>query len=428
MNILEFVLRYFSAPYTLLLARDGRLHCCFGTENGLTRARLAEQRRSMPLAYCWQTLAIRDLTSKVFGNRGNSYRRVLTVCVLSILSGAHFAVAADAGDPMAQIKGYLVFKLERMDTAAHDYVSNANAYQAIIDKWAGDYDRAALEQGPELLQLITKMQDDYRVYHNHGYETIEGITAGTKAMVAFDTYLDGGVAKSEASTDSPYSPMVLKTRDGRMISDRSGNLFHYVIEPALWGTKPYLVRKLSPAAAEKLKPVLVLPRADVLTASADECARKLDELLGVARAWQPTLDECVGALIWMTPTLNGYFDDWKNSRYDPIASQGRYVAESRVLDMQGIMSSLALVCNAILPRVQAQNPALAKQLKYEYDGILSFLQRVDERDRRSGGKMSIPQIEELALQAKTLTDQLDPHLRQLAAVLNLRIPPKPTLS
>jgi hypothetical protein len=83
---------------------------------------------------------------------------------------------------MAQIKGFLVFKLERMDAAAHDYV--ANAYQAIIDKWAGDYDRAALEQGPELLQLITKMQDDYRVYHNHGYETVEGITAGTKAMVA----------------------------------------------------------------------------------------------------------------------------------------------------------------------------------------------------------------------------------------------------
>jgi Imelysin len=362
------------------------------------------------------------------GNRAHLYRQILTVALLSILGAAHFAPAAEAGDPMAQIKGFLLFKLERMDAAAHDYVANANAYQVVINKWAGDYDRAALEQGTELLQFITKMQDDYRVYHNHEYETIEGITAGTKAMVAFDTYLDGGVAKSEASTDSPYSPMVLKTRDGRVISDRSGNLFHYVIEPALWGTKSYLVKKLGPTASEKMKPVQVLPRADVLTASADECARKLDELLAVAKAWQPTMDECVGALIWMTPTLNGYFDDWKNSRYDPVASQGRYVAESRVLDMQGIMSSLALVCNAILPRVQGQNAALAKQLKYEYDGILGFLARADERDKRSGGKMSIPQIEELALQAKTLTDQLDPHLRQLAAVLNLRIPPKPTLS
>jgi hypothetical protein len=155
---------------------------------------------------------------------------------------------------------------------------------------------------------------------------------------------------------------------------------------------------------------------------------KAQRVAWVAKAWQPTMDECVGALIWMTPTLNGYFDDWRNSRYDPLASEGRYVAESRVLDMQGIMSSLALVCNAILPRVQAQNPALATQLKYEYDGILSFLQRVDDRDKRNGGKMSIPQIEELAFQAKKLTDQLDPHLRQLAAVLKLKIPPKPILS
>jgi Imelysin len=345
-----------------------------------------------------------------------------------IAFSGHFAAAAEGGDPMTEIKGYLVYKLERMDAAAHDYVANANAYQAIIEKSGGDYDWAAIEHGAELLQLITKMQDDYRVYHNHGYETIEGITAGTKAMVAFDTYLDAGVAKSEASTDSPYSPLVLKSRDGRIISDRNGNLFHYVIEPTLWGTKSYLVKRLGPAAAEKLKPLQVLPRADVLTASADECARKIDELLGVAKAWQPTMDECVGALIWMTPTLNGYFDDWRNSRYDPLASEGRYVAESRVLDMQGIMSSLALVCNAILPRVQAQNPALATQLKYEYDGILSFLQRVDDRDKRNGGKMSIPQIEELAFQAKRLTDQLDPHLRQLAAVLNLKIPPKPILS
>jgi Imelysin len=369
------------------------------------------------------------LDNTILKQRAGPRQKVVMASLLLLLSGVQRVGAASAGgDPLAEIKGYLVYKLERMDAAAHDYVANADAYQAIIDKSGGDYNRAAMEQGPVLLPLITKMQDDYRVYHNHGYETIEGITAGTKAMVSYDTYLDGGVAKSEASTDSPYSPMVLKTRDGRMISDRNGNLFHYVIEPTLWGTKPNFVKVLSPEAAEKLRPVKVLPRAEVLTASADECARKLDELLGVAKAWQPTMDECVGALIWMTPTLNGYFDDWRNSRYDPLAAEGRYVAESRVLDMQGIMSSLALVCNSILPRVQAQSPALANQLKFEYDGILSFLQRVDERDKRGGGKMSVAQIEELAFQAKKLTDQLDPHLRQLAASLNLKIPPKPILS
>jgi hypothetical protein len=115
-------------------------------------------------------------------NRVKSHLKFLTAGLLSIFAGVHFAAAAETtSDPMAQIKGFLVVKLQRMDAAAHDYVANANAYQAIIDKWAGDYDRAAIGQGPELLQLITKMQDDYRVYHNHGYETIEGITAGTNS-------------------------------------------------------------------------------------------------------------------------------------------------------------------------------------------------------------------------------------------------------
>ena len=218
------------------------------------------------------TLILRWISSEPFWcqkqrgqNRVHGHRRDRTLShlrkttalgLLSIFCGVHVATAADASDPIGQIKGYLVFKLERMDAAAHDYVSNANAYQAIIDNSGGDYDRAAVEHGAQLLQLITKMQDDYRVYHSHGYETIEGITAGTKAMVAFDTYLDGGVAKSEASTDLPYSPMVLKTRDGRMICDRNGNLFHYVIEPTLWGTKSYFVRKLSSAAANKVRPTL----------------------------------------------------------------------------------------------------------------------------------------------------------------------------
>lgn len=335
--------------------------------------------------------------------------------------------ARAAGDGTAEIKSYLVGKLQRMDKGAHDYVANANAYQALLDASGGDYERAAIEHGPEMLALVRKMQDDFKIFHNEGYEQVEGITAGTKLMVDFDTYLDAGVPKSEASTDSPSAPLVLKARNGRMISDRQGNLFHYIIEPTLWGTKEQFVYRLKGEAAAKLKPVTVLPRADVCTASADECARKLDELLGIANRWQPTLDECVGALVWMTPTLNGYFDDWRDSRYNPLSSLGRYVAESRVLDMRGIMFSLKVICDAILPQVQSKDPALAARLKAEYGDVISFIDRVDARERSSGGKMTAGQIEELAYQAKRLTDQLAPHLKQMAKVLDLRLPPKPTL-
>jgi hypothetical protein len=337
------------------------------------------------------------------------------------------------------VKKYLVDIVQKMDAAGHDFVTNAAAYQKIIDDANGDYDQAASEHGVELGELVKKMQGDFGIYHNHGYETVEGIVAGTKKMVWFDNYLDGGVPANEASTDSPESPLVLKARDGTMISNHNGNLFHYVIEPTLWGTRTFFLKKLSPDAQAKLKaeyetalntklsagPV-ALPRADVLTAASVDCAEKLDALLKVSEEWQPSLGECIGALVWMTPTLNGYFDDWRDSRYNPVAT-GHYVAESRVLDMRGIMYSLKIANDAIVPQLEPKNPGLADQLKFEYANIITFIDRVEARDKQSGYKLSIPVIEELAEQAKTMTDQLQPQLRQMAAILGAEIPEKPTL-
>ena len=87
---------------------------------------------------------------------------------------------------------------------------------------------------------------------------------------------------------------------------------------------------------------------------------------------------------------NGYFDDWRDSRYNSVAT-GHYVAESRVLDMRGIMFSLQVACDAIVPLLQPKNPGLAEQLKFEYANIISFIDRVEERDAKSGYKMSIRQ-------------------------------------
>jgi hypothetical protein len=361
-------------------------------------------------------------------------------CLFAIaLFSAHADAPADNSQSLLVVKKYLTDNLEKMSAAAHDFVTNAAAYQAIIDNAKGDYDLAASEHGVELGELVKKMQGDFGRYHNHGYETIEGIVAGTKKMVWFDNYLDGGVPATEASTDSPESPLVLKARDGTMISNHNGNLFHYVIEPTLWGTRTAFLKKLSPDAQAKLKsqyeatlktkltagPV-ALPCADILTAASIDCAAKLDLLQQVANDWQPQIGEVIGALVWMTPTLNGYFDDWRDSRYNPVAT-GHYVAESRVLDMRGIMYSLKIANDAIMPQLQPKNPGLADQLKYEYANIISFIDRVEQRDAKSGYKMSIPAIEELAEQAKTMTDQLQPQLRQMAAILGAEIPEKPTL-
>jgi hypothetical protein len=369
---------------------------------------------------------------------------ILLVGCLCLLGFTPVSIQAqtvtNTSESLLVIKKYLVENLVKMNAAAQDFVTNAAAYQAIIDAAGGDYDKAAMEHGVELGELVKQMQGDFGRYHNHGYETIEGIVAGTKKMVYFDNYLDGGVAANEASTDSPQSPLVLKSRDGKMISNHNGNLYHYVIEPTLWGTRAAFLKKLSPAAQAKLKEEyeavlkvkinaapIALPRADILTAASIDGAEKMGQLLQVAQDWQPTLGECIGALVWMTPTLNGYFDDWRDSRYNPVAS-GHYVAESRVLDMRGIMYSLKIACDAITPQLEPKNPGLAEQLRFEYANIISFIDRVEARDAKSGYKLSIPAIEELAEQAKIMTDQLQPQLRQMAAILNADVPEKPTLA
>jgi hypothetical protein len=165
----------------------------------------------------------------------------------------------------------------------------------------------------------------------------------------------------------------------------------------------------------------------VLVSASNECARRLDQLLAMSRDWQPTLDEIVGSLVWMTPTLNGYFEDWKDSRYNPGASLGRYVAESRVVDMRGIMSSLQLSYNAIMPELSKKDPALAKKLQQDYAAIISFIDRVGEREKK-GSKLTVLEIEEMAFQAKALTDQLVPRLKQVVALLDVKLPPKPILA
>jgi len=273
--------------------------------------------------------SIRNFAASSF--RGFAHRRSSWLAALIFTS---LVMTSHAAEPnLGAIKSYLVTKVTAMDKASHDYVVNAAAYEKVIQANGGDYNKAALTDGEALLKLIAKMQGDYRIIHNNGYETIEGITAGTKRFAQFDNDLDAGVPKAEATTDSPAS----------------------------------------------------------------------------------------------SPTLNGYFEDWKNSRYNPNAALGRYVAESRVIDMRGIMSSLQLTYTAIMPEVATKDPALAKRLQTNYAGIMSFLNHVDERERK-GSKLTVLEIEEMAYQAKALTDQFVPELKQVVALLDLKLPPKPILA
>ena len=368
--------------------------------------------------------------------KGSTLAAVILAGVVACSSHSVFAEASldsrvssekPSGSGVAAVKAYLVKQVIKIDAAADDFLKNAEEYQKIIDANGGDYNKAAINNGGQILPLLVKMQGDYRNLHQNGYETVEGIAAGVKELVDYDIYLDSGVPKSQSSTDSPAAPVVIRTASSEVVADRSGNIFHYVIEPALWGANKDFVKRLSPEASLKLHGVVVLPRADVLLAAAKDCKHETEKFVVDAKAWQPTPDACLGALVWMTPTFNTYFNDLRDALYDP---SGRYVSESRVLDMRGIMGSLQFIYAAIMPPLQQKDPALANQLKSEYAGIMQHIDQADARDRKkraANSKLSKLEIEEMAVQAKTMSDQLAPQLRQSAAIMGLKIPPKPYL-
>ncbi len=348
--------------------------------------------------------------------------------LLACLTGAIASPALGAPGPqLGAIKTYLVAQVTKLDAAAHDFQGNAEAYQKLIDANGGDYNKAALSSGPQLLALVKKMQGDYLNLHMNGYETIEGIAAGVHDLVGYDIYFDSGVPKSQGATDSPVAPVVVRDANGKTIVDRDGNLFHYVIEPCLYGAKGTFVEKLDPAASEALG-IKYLPRANVALAAAKDAAREADLFVASCNAWQPRLDECVGALVWMTPTFNTYFNDLRDSLYSPNPTA--YISESRVKDMRGIMSSLRLTYNAIHPGLEQKDPALARQLKTEYDNIIAYIDQTDARDQRArqaNGKLSRVELEEMAQHAKGMSDQLAPKIKLAAAEIGVQVPRKPYL-
>ena len=343
-------------------------------------------------------------------------RRVIVAAALLCAPVAAFADAANA-DAAKDVKSYLVETLGRMELAADGFVRDAAAYSALVSSNGGDPARAFAAAPAEMSRLVESMREGYKAMDSFGYETIEGIVAGVPALADFDVYLDAGVPQDQAGGGTPVAPVVVALPGGGKI-DQQGSLFTYLIEPMLWGSNPTLALPADLNGDGTIAARESLPRPEMLQAIASDLRTKLHELRTAAVAWKPSTADYLSAIITMTPTLSGYFDDWKESRYAPEAS-GKFSAVSRVSDMRGIMSSVALMYGAVRGDVAGKDPALAQAIQQGFDGILSFIDRVDQREKKSGGKMTVAEVDELGEQAKQKADKLVPQVEQAAAILQV---------
>jgi Imelysin len=334
-----------------------------------------------------------------------------------LTAAALVALTGSAAAASGEVKGYLLDTLRKMHSAADEFVQDAVAYQRLSDAHGGNPVRAWAAAPNEVQKLVAALRENYKAMDSFGYETIEGIVAGVGSLSDFDIYLDSGVPAEQAGGGTPVAPVVLVLPNDKKI-DHQGCLFTYIIEPMLWGTNASLVVPADLNADGKIAPNESLPRPDVLTAAADDVRAKIVQLQQAAIAWQPTTTDYFSAIITMTPTLSGYFDDWKESRYTTERS-GKFTAVSRVSDMRGIMSSVAILYGAVSGVVAAKDPALANSIEHGFTGILQFIDRVAAREKKSGASITGPVIDELAEQAKQKADKLVPQVEQAAAIVGV---------
>jgi hypothetical protein len=335
--------------------------------------------------------------------------RLLLPCV-AILATASFAATAASVKGVSGVKTYLVDVTTKMEAASFDFANNAQAYAAIIAAYKGDYAKAYAAKKGEIDTLVNAMRENYKAMDSYGYETVEGIVGGVDSFTHYDRDLDAGVPAAEGAEN--VAEVTLDLPNGEKI-DRQGSVLTYIIEPSLWGGDQRWIVPLDLNGDGKIAARESLPKAEVLLAASDYTAKALDSLQSDAVAWKPTTNDCIGAMIVMTPTLSDYFEDWKESRYSEKQS-GHFYAVSRVSDMRGIMGSCAIMYQAVDPDVAKKDAALAKSIRKGFDGITVFLDKIDKREK--DGSVTLAEIDEMAAQAKAHTDKLVPQIEQAQAL------------
>ncbi len=333
-------------------------------------------------------------------------KNLIKSTLLAILMAATIQAASSPDGA----KKYLLDRITQMHDASVDYLAAADEYRALIKANGGSVQQAYTADPKGMDRLLERMKNDYKKMDSYGYETVEGMVAGIPSLVAYDVYLDSGTPASKGG--DAIAPVVLVLDNGEKI-DHEGCLFTYLIEPALWAGDKRWVTEVSSASGEKK----YFPKPDFIVATAKDVEKKIGELKNDAAAWKASEEDCYRAMITMTPTFSGYFDDWKESLYGN--GKVRYFqAVSRVSDMRGIMGSCKILFDAVKEKVAVKDKALAKSVEGGFVGIEKYIDQIEKREK--AGPLKPQEIEEFGAQAKQKADQLVPQIEQCAALSGIK--------
>lgn len=331
------------------------------------------------------------------------------------------SVESSANTPdLSKVNSYLIGKA----TALQD---STLALQKLSDQYyelakASDFDYTALwtQEQVTVSSLILEAKQLF-LTANSSYETMEGIVAGVGELSHYDVDIDAGNPAGDGAED--VVSFDVKLPDGKTL-EKPGNFF-YLEELTLWGTNPQW-------AIQTVQPDLdgngtvdfgeVLPDANVFKGFTDSFVEMSASLLKDAQAWQATPQDALTALVVMVPTMEEYFQAWKETRFvsgDQATSQ-QFVAVSRLQDIADILSGLQIVYQEMQPTIAATDSAQAEQTGNELADLIAFVSDLYEQEK-AGTQFAAEQADTYGADAQNRATAIAGQITQVAATMGIEI-------
>lgn len=356
--------------------------------------------------------------------------RVVGVAVLvaSVVVGLCGVAASAEASPAVSgpdLHGVKVYLLERSKALVREVSaerSRSERVYALARASGFDYGRLWREHRPEVSRLLLGAKESFNRSHK-AYEEEEGIIAGVPSLARFDVIIDSGTA----AADDPKAavPFSLTLPNGRVL-DRPGNFFHALLEPTLWGTDPrYVAKSFTRVDLDgdgNVEFGEVLPDANVLVGIMRGFERFARESDAKARPWTPTASDVLTALVVMVPTMEGYFGEWRSSRFirGNTAREKAFVSHSRLIDVHGILLSLRNIYSGVKPLVARASVAQSNQIGFKLDALMAFVDGIYAKE--SVGRRFKPfEADLLGSQAQKQANAIAGQVSQVAGALGIKL-------
>lgn len=281
------------------------------------------------------------------------------------------------------------------------------------------YERLWADHQEEIQELVVQARDLWLQASTY-YELDEGIVAGVPSLAYYDVWIDAGPSAAEAADEA--LEWQLELPDGRLL-DSPGNFFHNLLEPTLWGTNPaFTGLRVDMDGDDAISVGEALPEATIFLGAAQGLNEATIEMQTAIEEWEPTLEDALTALVTMIPTMNEYFEQWKESVYvtGSDSAQESFIAVSRLLDIKGILAGLSFTYDNIAILVTTTDPQLDQQIRSDFDVLIAYVDDLYAQEQE-GIQFSPEEADLFGTEAQDLATALAALVAQAASELDISI-------